>query len=546
MLSSCTFKSLIIVFVISTLPIAPELLAQNPPGAAATSEVVSGNNQFALALYQNLTVDKTSKDQNIFLSPYSISTALAMTYIGSRSNTQKQMAAVLHIHMPDAQLEAGYSSLLAQTQATPAKHYKLDVANALWGEKDYHFEAAFTTALSKYFEGGFNAVDFVHNREASRLKINKWVEDKTAGKIKDLLHAGDIDNLTRLILTNAIYFKGDWASKFEKAATRSAPFLVHPDKIVNVAMMEQEGDFPFVEDGSLKMIELPYAGNDLSMIVMVPEKDVERLGGTLTVAKLHELRRRMSSPRVDVFLPRFKFETRYYLEKSLPALGMPDAFDVEKADFSGMTGHRDFCLSHVIHQAMIDVNEEGSEAAAATEVVLSLKSAALPPPVIFRADRPFIFMIVHKPTDSILFMGRVCDPPGSTPASPNTHLPPWTVSSGTPGPGVNPVVTLLPSGEYRPRQGPVEKGQSVPDYNVEGGLKPVNLAMPPVAGAPAGASVLLMIDIGPNGNVTSTRVLADVCGCGPQVEDAAMRWKFKPPTIKGQPVSTRTTVKVIF
>ena len=411
MLSSRLIKSLTIALVISALVIIPKMRAQTPTSAAAVSAVVRGNSQFALALYQNINADKASKGQNIFVSPYSISTALAMTYIGSRSNTQKQMAAVLHLQLPDATLEAGYSSLLAQTQATPAKHYKLEVDNALWGQEGSHFEPAFTTALSKYFGGGFNVVDFAHDREASARKINKWVEEKTADKIRDLVHASDINSLTRLILTNAIYFKGDWALKFKKETTQTAPFTVRPGKTVNVPMMQQEGSFPFVEDDELKMIELPYTGNDLSMIAILPARDVEQLGATLTLPKLQELRKRMYTQEVDLFLPRYKFETRYYLEEGLSAMGMPDAFDGRNADFSGMTGHRDFCISHVIHQAMIDVNEEGSEAAAATAIVMVTAAARVPgPPAVFRADHPFIFMIVHKPTDSILFLGRVSNP----------------------------------------------------------------------------------------------------------------------------------------
>ena len=572
MLSSRIFKSLTIAFVISTLLIVPQLLAQNPATAAAVSEVVNGNSQFALALYQNINADKTSEGQNIFVSPYSISTALAMTYVGSRNNTQKQMASVLHLQISDTKLQTGYSSLLAQTKATPTKHYKLEVANALWGQAGFHFEPAFTTAISKYFDGGFNAVDFVHDREASRVKINRWVEDKTANKIRDLVHASDIDSFTRLILTNAIYFKGDWALKFQKVSTENAPFTVHPGKTVTVPMMEQEDSFPFVQEGELKMIELPYAGDDLSMIAILPANDVEKLGATLSLAKLHQLRRGMYAQEVHLFLPRFRFETRYYLEEPLSAMGMPDAFDKRKADFSGMTGHPEpaelaagrletrLNISHVIHQAMIDVNEEGTEAAAATAMTMEVGAALHPePPPTFCADHPFIFMILHKPTDSILFMGRVSNPPAatsggpahanklcSTPPLPPPLPPPIPPPISLPTPPGYPVVTLLTSGEYQPLNRPVQKGMIVPDINVDGGLKPINLAMPPMAGAPAGAYVVLTINIDPNGNVTPTRMIADVYGLGPQVMAAAKGWKFNPPTVRGKPVSTIIQVKVIF
>jgi serine protease inhibitor len=418
MFSFRMLKSLTAMVMLAALIAVPGLLAQNKQWKAApVSEVVSGNSQFAIALYQNINADKASEGQNIFVSPYSISTALAMTYAGSRNNTQKQMATVLHFNLPDDQLNSGFSALLGQTKATPAKHYKLDVANALWGQKSYHFEAAFTDVVSKYYDGGFNVVDYVNDREASRSKINKWVEARTADKIKDLVKEDDINSLTRLILTNAIYFKGDWASKFKTESTKNEPFTVTGGKTVTVPLMAQTGQFAFMQNSELKMIELPYAGDDLSMIAILPQGDIEKFGATLSLTKLQELRKQMHSQEVHLFLPRFKFETRYYLEKALGEMGMPDAFNESKADFSGMTGKPGLFITHVIHQAMIDVNEEGSEAAAATAVVMGLKSA-MSMPATFRADKPFIFLIIHKPTDSILFMGRVSNPPAAAHAGP--------------------------------------------------------------------------------------------------------------------------------
>jgi len=426
--SSRIFNWLTLALVALAPLMVPRVLAPRPASAAASpsaspalSQVASANSQFALALYQNLNAGKGTRDQNIFVSSFSISTALAMTYLGARAGTHQQMASVLHLSMPDDQLQAGYAALLAQTRATPAKRYKLEVANALWGQQGIRFESSFTDAVSKYFGGGFNLMDFAHNPDASRLKINQWVEDKTAQKIRNLLQEPDITTSTRLVLTNAIYFKGDWAYKFDKEATETLPFTVRPGKVVNVPMMEQQHYFPFAEDGEMQIIELPYAGNDLSLLAILPAGDAEKFGATLTLAKLRALRSRMYEQKVNVFLPRFKFETRYYLEEPLTALGMPDAFDGSKADFSGMTGHRDFCISHVIHQAMIDVNEEGSEAAAATAITMAPTAAAPHPHPTFRADHPFIFMIVHRPTDSIMFMGRVSNPPPAASAAPKPH-----------------------------------------------------------------------------------------------------------------------------
>ena len=319
------------------------------------------------------------------------------------------MADVLRFNVPNGGLDSQFSALLSQTKAAPGKGCKMEIANALWGQKDYHFESLFTSIVGKYYDGGFNTVDFVADRDASRARINKWVEDKTAGKIKELVHAPDISELTRLILTNAIYFKGDWMSKFLPENTKPAPFKAGPDKTISVAMMQQSEKFPVVETAELKMVELQYAGKDLSMIVVLPAGDIEKFGAELSLEKAQTLRKQMSPATVDLFLPRYKFETRYYLEETLAKMGMPDAFSESHADFTGMTGKPNLYISHVIHQAMIDVNEQGSEAAAATAVVMSTRSFSMP--ATFRADKPFLFLIVHKPTDSILFTGRVSDPP---------------------------------------------------------------------------------------------------------------------------------------
>jgi len=385
------------------------LLAQEETvSRTSLSKVADANNRFAIDLYRNLNAHETGK--NIFVSPYSISTALAMTYEGSRNNTQKQMAAVLHLNLSDAERQAGYSALLTQTKAAPGKHYKLEIANALWGQKGYHLEPAFLKTTSKFYGGSLYPVDFAHNTEGARVEINTWVEDHTAKKIRDLIPQGAIDAQTPLVLTNAIYFKGDWAFQFKAAATKDAPFNVSTAIKVQVPMMRQIEHFRFVREDGLTAIELPYAGNDLSMIAILPNGDVEKLGESLSLDQIQKMRGDMRSQVVDVSLPRFKLENSYGLASTLTQMGMPDAFSEKDADFSGMTGHPDLYISHVIHKAMVDVNEEGSEAAAATAVIMAPKSVRLEMPETFRADRPFIFMIIHNPTGSILFMGRVSNP----------------------------------------------------------------------------------------------------------------------------------------
>ena len=263
-----------------------------------------------------------------------------MTFEGSRNETQKQMASVLHFNLPDADRQAGFSELLAQTKSGPGKKYKLEVANALWGQKDYHFEPAFTSAIGKFYGGGFNIVDYAGDKEGAIHTINTWVEGKTAGKIKNLIHLDDVTPLTRLVLTNAIYFKGDWASPFKKDATKDEAFHITDAQKVQAPMMHQTAHFRFVKQNGLAAIELPYAGNDLSMIVLLPDSNIDKLGESVSLDMIHKLHSQMRSEEVDVSLPRFKFETRYILNEELSKLGMPDAFDEFLADFSGIDAAR--------------------------------------------------------------------------------------------------------------------------------------------------------------------------------------------------------------
>ena len=395
------------------------LLAQAPQVTQTLlSGVVSANSQFAVDLYKQ--INATAAADNIFLSPYSVSTALAMTYAGGRNNTQKQMAGVLHFSLPDRSLLDGFAALLGQTKAAPGKDYKLDVANALWGEKSEPFDPAYTGLIDKYYGGGFNAVDFINDADGSRQKINQSVADSTEGKIQNLLGPGDVGKLTRLVLTSAIYFKGNWASPFKTSETQDTPFTLSSGNKVTVPLMEQVRHFPFVKQDGLTAIELPYADNDLAMIAILPDGDINKLAESLSLEKIQQLQKDMQSEMVDVYLPRFQFESRYNLAQTLSQMGMVDAFDAKKADFSGMDGKTDLYIAQVIHQAMIEVNEEGSVAAAATATTMFAATAMPGPPEtieLFRADRPFLFMIVHNATGSILFMGRISNPSGASGAA---------------------------------------------------------------------------------------------------------------------------------
>jgi len=369
--------------------------------------VVDSNNQFAIDLYRKINSKDTEK--NIFVSPFSVSTALAMTYEGSRGNTRKQMSGVLHLDMSDVDRQSGFSALLAETSAGPGKHYKLNVANALWGQKGFHFEAPFLSATGKYYGGALNLVDFKLNTEGARQEINTWAEDHTAKMIRDLIPARALDRNARLVLTNAIYFKGTWASQFKPLFTKDAPFNVSKTVKVQTPMMHQTGHFRFIKESGVSAIELPYADDDLSMIAILPDGDIDKMGESLTLDKIRQLSVDMFSQDVDVYLPRFKMEAGYGLGGMLSDMGMPDAFIENLANFSGMTGQPDLYIDKVIHKARIEVNEEGSEAAAATAVIMVTK-AMMTDKAVFRADRPFLFMIVHNKTGAILFMGRLSNP----------------------------------------------------------------------------------------------------------------------------------------
>ncbi len=379
--------------------------------AGATPENVSrfiaANNQFAFDLYSKFKGDKG----NIFFSPYSISTALAMTYEGAKGKTAEEMQSVLHIpEDPDIRRPA-FASAYNEINKKDKK-YELSAANALWAQQDYKFLDEYTGNVEKYYGGKVTNPDFAKETEKSRTTINKWVENKTNNKIKDLIPQGVLSEMTRLVLTNAIYFKGTWIKQFDKKDTKEEDFKTTSGNTVKARMMRLAGDgakFNYAEKDNLQILEMPYAGEELSMIVLLPKDDaLGALEESLKPGKLSELKNALREQRVDVYIPKFKFETKYSMAETLADMGMPAAFS-GNADFSGMDGTKSLYIAAVIHQAFVEVNEEGTEATAATGVVMDLESVA-PAIPIFRADHPFIFIIQQKETGNILFMGRVDDP----------------------------------------------------------------------------------------------------------------------------------------
>ncbi|XP_067434653.1 serpin peptidase inhibitor, clade B (ovalbumin), member 1, like 3 isoform X4 [Thunnus thynnus] len=405
------------------------------------------NTDFSMALLKKLS--EKNNTANIFFSPFSISSALAMVLLGARGNTATQMSEVLcfteaekppqaeaqqmqmqqqvqsklpqHLrkclktHNIQDDIHASFAKLLSELNKADAP-YALSVANRLYGEQSYQFVEEFLTLTRKHYSAELESVDFINKSEAARLNINNWVEKNTQGKIKDLLTQDAVDNMTRLVLVNAIYFKGNWNKQFQESATRDAKFNLNKNQSKPVKMMYQKTKFPltYIPEANCQILEMPYKGKELSMLIFLPNEmedsstGLEKMEKELTYDNFVEWTRpdMMDEIEVQVGLPRFKMEEKYDMKEVLMSMGMVDAFTI--SDFSGMSPANNLVLSKVIHKAFVEVNEEGTEAAAASGAVMMLRCALRP--ASFIADHPFLFFIRHNPSMSILFAGRYCSP----------------------------------------------------------------------------------------------------------------------------------------
>lgn len=371
-------------------------------------EVVNANNNFAFDLYSEL--DK-SENGNIFYSPYSISAALAMTYEGAKGQTADEMKSVFHF--PESNiLRSNFASIYNEINKKD-KPYKLSTGNALWVQQDYKFLEEYLSTVEKYYGGKAANLDFDRETEKSRQTINTFIEEQTNNKIKDLIPKGILDASTVMVLTNAIYFKGTWTWEFDKSDTSEQDFKITPANIVKTPMMYMKNDkakFNYADVGDLQILELPYKGEEISMLILLPTENLDIIEPSLTAEKLKEWKSQMKEDNLDaIFLPKFEFDAKYFMQETLSKMGMPTAFG--NADFSGMDGTKNLFINAVIHQAFVKVDEEGTEAAAATAVIMEGKSAVVQRK-IFRADHPFIFIIQEKKTGNILFLGKVVDPRG--------------------------------------------------------------------------------------------------------------------------------------
>jgi serpin B len=401
-------------------PVSADVIQSDKPRITAPSvnqndleSVVAGNQAFAFQSYQELK----SGGGNIFYSPHSISTALAMAYAGARTETEQQIASAMHytvsqdkLHPALNAIDIALSGRGQGSQGKDEKGFRLNVVNAIWGQKDYSFQPAYLDILAQNYGAGLRIVDFINQTESSRVTINDWVSTQTEGRIKDLIPAGAVTPLTRLVLTNAIYFNAAWLYQFNKNNTANGMFNLIDGNQVSVPMMKETESMNYARGSGYQALEIPYDGAQISMVVLLPDSgkfhDFEQ---GLQVQTWKEALQNLKSTRVSLTLPRFQFDSQFALNDVLGTMGMPLAF-TENADFSGMTGNRDLHISDVIHKAFVSVDETGTEAAAATAVIVGTTSVPVGQPVEFNVDRPFVFVIRDIPTGEILFLGRVMNP----------------------------------------------------------------------------------------------------------------------------------------
>jgi len=392
----------------------PQVKVDDIPSADIVT-LAAGNTAFSLDLYHQLK----SLSGNLFFSPYSISSALAMTYAGAEGKTAEEMAAVFHFLMEEDKLHPAFNALdqylegLAKQEVPNdvGEVFQLNIANAIWGQKDFHFESNYLDTLAANYGAGLRLLDYVQEPEESRLIINAWVSDQTKERIRDLIPQGAIDSDTRLVLSNAIYFKATWLEPFEESLTEDRVFhgLDSEELIVPMMRLNSDVSFPYYQGDGFQAVDLPYLSGQTSMLVLVPDQgNFYDFEAGLNMDLLNQTIGELTYRPMYLSFPKFEFESEIGLAQTLSEMGMPTAFS-DGADFSGMTNAKDLFISDVFHKAFVSVDEEGTEAAAATAVVMKL-TAAPENPLRLDVDRPFLFLIRDHQTNSILFLGRVVEP----------------------------------------------------------------------------------------------------------------------------------------
>jgi serpin B len=409
--------AVILLFCIFISGCTQDLSSINIWGSKSSRDtIVDANNRFSLNLYSTLAGDGANNGKNLFFSPWSLSSAMAVTYEGARNKTADEIRDVFYFPDNRSELREGYTGLNAEiNQNNPT--YTLRTANALWTEKSYSFLPEYSHLAQKSYGANAESLDFINDAEGSRNIINAWVAKNTDDKITNVIAQGAITPGTRLIITNAIYFKGTWVKQFDQSTTSEQKFWLSPGTDVPVMMMvrnDTNSVFGYGQTDNIQILELPYrsgSGKPLSMLILLPsEGNLTRLEKTLDIQKLTALKKSMTSQLVMIHIPKFRLDTGYQISPTLTSMGMPAAFSTS-ADLSGMDGTQNLMIDKVVHKAYIDVNEEGTEAAGATFVHHVLKGDHQEPlPPEFWANHPFIFIIQDNENGNILFMGRVTNP----------------------------------------------------------------------------------------------------------------------------------------
>ncbi|MDB6112315.1 MAG: proteinase inhibitor serpin [Pedosphaera sp.] len=405
----------LISLVITALIITRVITAYSAP---ETKELLPANNTFALDLYSRLA----KQPGNLVLSPFSVGTALAMASAGARGETARQMASALHLPDDHDHTHSGFLEWLKEMNETNASSCQLVIANSLWVQHGASLKGSFKKVVHDQYDAMLGEVDFKNSPDAARKQINAWIAAKTRGKIPDLIEPDAVHSQTDLVLANAIYFKGRWEIPFDPEATKHLPFRPAPGETVSVPIMHATRDFRYAETATLQALEIPYsdaqnlyeeppyASNRFSMVILLPTQadDLPKLERELTAIQLDRLRAQGRSMAVSVSLPKFKINSGFRLKAMLQAMGISHAFSAGRADFSAITGSRSLSIEFVRHQAQVDIDESGTEATGATAVGETHGFHMAPPQ--FNADHPFLFLIRHNPSGTILFIGRVTDP----------------------------------------------------------------------------------------------------------------------------------------
>ena len=375
---------------------------------------VAGNNAFSFDLYHAVREEAG----NLFYSPYSISLALAMTYAGARGETEDQMAQVLHVRLSQERLHPVFNAIDLELERRgeekegeiQGKKFQLNIANAVWGQAGYNFLSEYLDVLAKNYGAGLQTLVFINAPEESRQTINEWVSEQTQGKIKDLLSQGAVDTLTRLILTNAVYFNASWLHPFEVDDTQDGTFHTLDGEDVITSMMEQTERFGYVSGEDYQAVELPYVGGEMSMVILLPStENFKAFERSLDTEQVNAIIQKLELKNITLTMPKFEFESKLGLSETLASMGMVNAFSPEEANFSGIKSSKDLYITDVLHKAFVSVDESGTEAAAATAVVVGITSAPAEPLEV-KVDHPFLFLIRDTETGTILFIGRVLNP----------------------------------------------------------------------------------------------------------------------------------------